>query len=253
MFQVRKIKAHAACFMAISLLFFSCAKESTNSSNNGQPGTGGSLARFTISGSHLYVVDNTTLKTFDITNPGSIVQSSSVVIGTGVETIFPYKDNLYIGSQTGMFVYLIANPANPAYLGEAIHVRSCDPVIANDTAAFVTLRSGSACGSVNDGLYVYDTRNLFAPRLINNVDIPTPYGLGMKDSALYVCAGVNGMSVLNVSDISSPRIIRSVAGYDFRDVIPYRQMLICYVTDGVALYDINDLFAPTLIKKINNQ
>jgi hypothetical protein len=238
---------------SLATIMLSCSKDSSVSPGSNQSGVGGSLARFTVAGNYLYIVDNSNLHTYNISNASTPVFESSIVIGAGTETIFPYKNNLYIGSQTGMFVYSIASPGNPTYLGQASHVRSCDPVIANDTAAFVTLRSGSGCGSPNDGLYIYNTTNLFQPQLIKTVDIATPYGLGLKDNVLYVCGGSNGLTVVNVANIYFPQIIRVVNDYDFRDVIPYQNLLICYVTDGIALYDISNAQNPVLIKKINNQ
>jgi hypothetical protein len=99
-------------------------------------------------------------------------------IGFGIETIYPYNQKLFIGSQTGMFLYSIANPAAPVKEGEVQHIRRCDPVVANDTAAFVTLRKGAACGGTTEGLFIYDASNLASPHLLNSISLPSPYGLG---------------------------------------------------------------------------
>jgi len=246
--------------MRYLLLFFtlvilsSCDKalvESTTSAISPN-GTGGSLARFTLVGNYLYVVENTNLKTYDVSNASNPVLKNTVEVGGSIETIYPYKNTLFIGSQLGMFIYTTDNPAAPKYLGAATHVRSCDPVVANDTAAFVTLRSGSACGSPADGVYFYSITDLLHPTLVSTLNLGTPYGLGLQDSTLFVCRGINGLSIINVHNILAPVSIQTITGSDFRDVIPYNGLLICYVTDGIALYDISNIANIKFIKKVLN-
>jgi len=231
-----------------------CDKSTLDGSSNAgnQNGVGGSLARFTLAGNYLYIVEDATLKTFDVSAPANPVLKNTLVIGNNIETIYPYKSNLFIGSQTGMAIYSISNPAEPKFAGSATHVRSCDPVVANDTAAFVTLRSGSFCGAPTDGLYLYKITNLLSPQLVKNFNLPTPYGLGLKDSILFVCLGANGMVAVNVKNINAPVISQSITGNDFRDVIPFGDLLICYVTDGIALYDISNTSNIRFINKVLN-
>ena len=103
-------------FLFFALAFFSsCEKaaDSTSAAATTATGKGGSLARFTIVGNYLYLADVTTLKVFDITNPQSATQKGSINMNFGVETIFPYKDKLFIGSIDGMYIYSITNPAQP--------------------------------------------------------------------------------------------------------------------------------------------
>src|SRR5258705_11125943 len=98
----------------LAIFFFTaCNKNSGPASEATSTGTGGSLARFTISGNYLYLADYTALKVFDISHPNAPVEKPQVPVGTGVETIFPYKDKLFIGSTQGMYIYSLANPAVP--------------------------------------------------------------------------------------------------------------------------------------------
>jgi hypothetical protein len=243
-------------FFTLFIIFWvtACTKDAlTSNTNSGtQNGVGGSLARFTLAGNYLYIVGDATLKTFDVTNPATPVLKNSIVIGNNIETIYPYKNNLFIGSQTGMFIYSITNPEAPKLAGTALHVRSCDPVVANDTAAFVTLRRGTNCGNPTDGLYLYRITNLLSPQLVKTFSLATPYGLGLKDSTLFVCQGGSGLAVVNVNNIANPILLKTINGNDFRDVIPMNDLLICYVTDGLALYDISNLSNIQLIKKVMN-
>ena len=215
-------------------------------------GKGGSLARFTIVGNFLYLVDDLTLKIFDISDPVNATPKGSIILRFGVETIFPYKDKLFIGSRDGMYIYSIANPVIPALLGEARHTRSCDPVVANDTTAFVTLRGNQPCGPAEDGLYIYDIKNITSPVALATIRMPTPNGLGLQDSLLYVCQKLNGMRIYNVSNPSAPVLRKTITTYSFEDVICYNNLLICYTSRGLALYDIRVGSNPVFLSEVVN-
>nr|MBP6663777.1 hypothetical protein [Chitinophagales bacterium] len=117
-------------FAMISVLFFaSCSKESvTNNPNNS--GEGGSMARFVIVDNYLYSVDNTTLHIYNISQANQPVLAANLDIGMGIETIFSFKNYLFIGSTSGMFIYDISNPTNPINGINFQHATACDPVVA---------------------------------------------------------------------------------------------------------------------------
>jgi hypothetical protein len=242
-------------FLFVAVAFFSsCEKaaDSTSAAAATATGKGGSLARFTIVGNYLYLADVTTLKIFDITDPQGATQKGSINMNFGVETIFPYKDKLFIGSIDGMYIYSITNPAQPVLLSQARHVRSCDPVVANDSTAFVTLLGGQPCGAVEEGLYIYNVSNITSPLLIKKHLMPTPRGLGLADSILYVCQKNNGLSIFNVSAPATPVLRKKLTTYIFEDVIPYNNLLICYISTGLVLYDITNRTDPVQVALINN-
>ncbi|MEO6670028.1 MAG: hypothetical protein ABIN36_11165 [Ferruginibacter sp.] len=244
-------------FLGFIILIYSCSKDSGSSdslaANTGTTtGQGGSLARFTISGDYLYAVTNNSLYAYDIGDPANPVQTYMQDIGFSVETIYPYGDKLFIGTTTGLFIYSIATPSSPVRIGEATHARSCDPVVANDSIAFVTLKGNSNCGPAISGLYVHDIRNVLSPQLINTIPISSPEGLGLKESTLYVCCNTGGLKVFNVSNPVHPAEIRTITGAYFKDVIPFGDLLICYVSDGIMLYDISDPTNPVQVKMITN-
>lgn len=236
-----------------SVFLFSCNKDSdTNSAAAASSGKGGSLARFAIAGNYLYLADDISLKTFNIADPQNTVIVNTTPLRFGVETIYPYKDKLFIGSTDGMYIYSIANPVSPELLSEALHQRSCDPVVANDSVSFVTLRGTTRCGLATDGLYIYNIKNILAPVQINLTEIPTPNGLGLQDSILYVCQKDNGLSVFNVNNPSAPVLRKKITGRIFEDVICYNNLLVCYLSTGLALYDISSPSNPVEISLVNN-
>ena len=122
-----------------AVVFYGCDKQSADFSSFSSPvGQGGSLARFTIVGNYLYTVDKQNLKVFNITNAANPVFTKLVPVGFEIETIYPFKDKLFIGSTTVVHIFSISDPTSPQKLSVAISptiIRRCDPVVAKDSVA----------------------------------------------------------------------------------------------------------------------
>ncbi|HEV8273181.1 MAG TPA: hypothetical protein VGQ04_17830 [Chitinophagaceae bacterium] len=233
-----------------------CTKESTSFGANAN-GAGGSTARFTIAGNYLYVVDNVALKSFDISNNTAPVYKSKTDIGVNIETIFPYQDKLFVGSSSSMYIYSLTDPSKPKRLAKAEYTirMSCDPVVAKDSVAYATLRSNGPCGGGQSALVVYNIKNVSKPVLEKTILLYGPYGLGIKDNALYVCEGSQGLKVYNVTNAYNPvaGVTVSATGSIFYDVIPYGNILIAQVNDGFILYDIgSNPQQPAFLSRILN-
>ena len=209
-------------------------------------GIGGSMARFTLVGDYLYAVTDNDLLPFDISNLTNPIRESLISIGWGIETIFPMKDHLFIGSQTGMFIYNLNNPAQPSYVSEFRHATSCDPVVVEGDHAFVTLRNGNGetnCGGFTNELNVIDISSLSNPRLLHRYDMHNPHGLGIRDGILFICDGDEGLKVFDATDVS--KITRNQLAH-FKDihafdVIPLTNILLMIGEDGFYQYDYSNL------------
>lgn len=238
----------------VILAYNSCAKGDGANIGNQQSGAGGSTAMMTLSGNYLYIVDGASLQTYDISQPGNTVLLNKQNVGWNIETIFPYRDKLFIGSQTGMFVYDNSNPKNPKLQGQAQHFRACDPVVADDSYAFVTLRSNNiTCGGTTNQLNIYDIQgvNILTPKLVGFLQMRQPHGLGYKENTLYVCMGTAGLNVIDISDKTKPGVIKTIStDEDFIDVIPYGDLLITYIKGGIILYDISNATNPKKLSSI---
>src|SRR4030095_10451618 len=116
MLEIMKTLYHLIVIFILSALI-SCTKESALT-NGASTGAGGSTARFAIAGNYLYVVDNLSLKAFDLSSNTTPVYKSKTEIGINIETIFPYQDKLFIGSSSTMYVYSLSDPSRPTQLGK---------------------------------------------------------------------------------------------------------------------------------------
>ncbi len=210
-------------------------------SSTGPTGKGGSMARFTLFGKYMYIVDQSNLQTIDISEPMNPKEWARVNVGRGdIETIYPFKDKLFIGSMSGMYIYDVSNPWNPQYVGQFIHARACDPVVADDKYAYVTLRQGTRCGGLSNQLDIVDISNLMAPKLIKSYPMQEPAGLGLDNKTLLICDGRAGLKVFDVTD---PKDIilqswdNSIKTYD---LIPMGSYAIVSCEDGIYQYSYAD-------------
>ncbi|MGQ1787235.1 MULTISPECIES: LVIVD repeat-containing protein [unclassified Saccharicrinis] len=206
-------------------------------------GTGGSMARFTLYDNYLYAIDNASLHLFDVSNNANPTFAKQIYISWQIETLFPYEQMLFIGAQSGMYIYSLQNPANPQFISEFRHATACDPVVVEGDYAYVTLRGGNLCGAIESQLDVIDISNMEAPKLVKEYPMNEPYGLGIDDDVLFICDGNDGLKIYDAGD---PLTItdNQLAHYkdiNAFDVIPLGDVLLMIGTDGLYQYDYSDL------------
>ncbi|GAB3707165.1 hypothetical protein GCM10027592_41060 [Spirosoma flavus] len=219
----------------IDMVFASASSDSKVAPGNN--GTAGSMARFALYNNFLYTVSQSDMQLFNIQNAANPKQSSRVNLGTGIETIFPYKDKLFIGSQTGMLIYDNSNPANPTRLSTFQHARVCDPVAVNGDIAYVTLRNGTQCGGYTNQLDVVDISSLTAPRLIKSYPMENPHGLGVDFPNLFICEGKYGLKTFDATSALDVKQMEHLTGQDAYDVIPLNKTLLMIGKDGLYQFD----------------
>ncbi len=232
---MKKIKIYFL-LTAIPFIMAACSmSEKDNAGGADVSGKGGSLARFTISGNYLYTVDQSSLHTIslaDAEHPQKVAINS---MGIYAETIYPYKNSLLLGTETGMFVYDLSNPSNPQQVTYFQHIRSCDPVVAQDDYAYVTLNTGNQrCFNGTNDLQIIDIKNLDSPQLVKTINLSTPLGLDIANDTLYVCD--QGLKVLNVADKQNPVQINYFSNINAQDVIHQPGRVIVIGTDGLHQY-----------------
>ena len=217
-----------------------------------QAGIGGSMARFAITGSHLYAIDDWQMYVFNIANLADPTLDNKVDVGWGIETIFPYKQNLFIGANNGMHIFDNSIPSEPKYLSSFMHFTACDPVVVNDDYAFVTLRSGNACQGFINQLDVVDIRDLNRPTLVKTYPMDNPHGLGIDGDNLFLCEGEFGLKVFNTEAIQkiSDNLIKHIEDVHAYDVIPYQNNLIMIGQGGLYQFDYTDPVALPLLSHI---
>jgi hypothetical protein len=225
----------SVCFVFLC----SCSDGSSSADSAGGTGAGkgGSLARFAINGNYLYTVDDRELEVFDISNKAP-VRVGQATVGFGIETIFPKGNVLFLGSETGMYIYDISNPINPIQLSSYEHVYACDPVVADDKYAYVTLRSiANVCGRWRNELLIVDIQDLTKPYTLKTYNMTSPKGLGIDGTNLFICD--NGLKVYDATDVSN-LVKTNTFGIDCHDVIPLNGNLLVIGTNSLYQYQYKD-------------
>jgi hypothetical protein len=206
-------------------------------------GIGGSMARFTINKGHLFTIDDSNMYIFDLEDGTSPELINEVYINWGIETIFPFKDKIFIGSQSGMYIYDVQNPTTPVQLSVYEHIFSCDPVVANDSLAFVTLRDGNLCRTdFSNQLEVIDIKDLTAPKLLYTYQMKHPHGLGIRNHDLFICEGKYGLKWFDYEepDKIDQNQLSHIKNFHAYDVIPIGDLLIMIGSDGLYQFDISE-------------
>lgn len=213
-------------------------------------GTGGSMARFTLMEGHLFAVDQNTLRVFDVVNPAEPKFVKPIDLGWGIETIFPFQQKLFIGSNRGMHIYDASTPSAPTRMAVYEHVLSCDPVVVNEEHAFVTLRSGNFCVNGVNELQVIDIKDPYQPKLKKAYPMLNPHGLGLAEQFLYVAEGKHGLKSFNVKDVLSidKNQLEFLPSMKSVDLIPGPKSLIVIGPDGVCQFDYSN---PAALKKLS--
>ena len=182
--------------------------------------TSGSMARFTAADDYLYTIDGAEVKVFDVSQTQPVLKTE-VTMQWGIETLFPMAGSLFVGSNNGMLIYDISNPANPTYRSTFSHATACDPVVVSGNTAYVTLRDGNNCFGFVNQLDVIDVSNLDNPNLIRSFPMDNPHGLSVVDETLYLCEGLFGFKTFDASDSREigNRILDHISGFQAFDVI----------------------------------
>ena len=227
------------------------AAQSSNSSASVSPiGIGGSMARFTIMNDRLYTVGISDLDVFSIINANDPKHTNRLNVGWNIETIYPFKNRLFIGSQTGMFIYNVSNADAPVPAGQFNHLRTCDPVIADDNYAYVTLRSGTTCGGFTNQLDIVKLNSITDPVLQKTYPMKNPHGLSKDGDLLFICDGEAGLKLFNISDVMNIQLLEELTDINAYDVIAMNKIALVVARDGLYQYNYANPADVRLLSKI---
>ncbi|SEJ72825.1 LVIVD repeat-containing protein [Dyadobacter sp. SG02] len=234
------------------MLLLNACGDSSDSAPSPQTGTGGSMARFAITGNTLYIVSKESLEVYDINDGQNPTKTVTKNLGVGIETIFPYQNKLFIGSNDAMYIYDNSKPNAPELTSKYTHVVSCDPVVVQGQYAYVTLRAGTNCrpaGSFSS-LDVVDISDPSNPRMVGSQRMDSPYGLGVSGNKLFVCEGDRGFRMMDITDPKVPiekQFFQDVPAYD---VIVRSNQLIVTGKGGLFQYKYDDSDSLQYLSKI---
>jgi len=222
-----------------------------NDATSGTNSVNGSMSRFAFYNDMLYTAINGSMSIFDLSGAAPVKAAEDVALAWNVETLFSYKDNMFMGTPTGMYIYSVSNPLKPEFKSFTAHVFGCDPVVVHNDTAYVTIRSGNTCGQNVNQLLLVDVSDVSNPKKLYTHNMTNPKGLGTDRGMLFLCD--NGLKVFNLNTLASsttPATKAHYTGMDGFDLIPYNNTLIMIASDGIYQYDYSDINNIQALSKI---
>lgn len=216
-------------------------------------GRAGSMTRFMIYQDNFYAINSwNTMKAYKISTIGLTDFNNTVEIGRNIETLFTLGSNLFVGAQTGLYIYDLTNPVNPIYISQFNHATACDPVVVFENYAYVTLRGGNNCGGWGNQLDIINISDLTNPTLDNTIEQTAPYGLGVDGyrNVLFVCDNLSELKVYDISSAPNLVLIDRIQNVEAFDVIPLLGNLIVSASNGIFQYDYTDVNNINLLSQI---
>ncbi len=218
----------------------------------GANGQAGSFSRFATVNNYLYISNNFSITPVDITSPLAPA-AKQPVFSREIETMYGFNNAILAGGPNGMFIYNLSNPAVPVLQGTFNHWRGCDPVVAQNNTAYVTVRGGNEtrCGGSVNLLQAIDITNFNQPTLIKTYEMLHPYGLSIFNNKLGVCDGTAGFKLYNAANSNNLLLQNTIATINAFDVIMNDETALLIAKDGMYQYNISNSNNPILISKIS--
>lgn len=249
-------------FLFLGTAFYQCAKSDSLSPGSSGTGVAGSYAASMIVGDFLYIIDHESIRTMSLEDPDEPQLIDEQEIGDRIESIFNLGDRLFIGSGSGLYLYTINESGIPEYSSsfsyDVFPIFPCDPVVANDQYAYVTLNSdfrtltcGGAFTTEVNNLEIFDISDFTSPVLIAEYEMENPKGVGLDGTTLFLCDNEAGLKIFDVTD---PLAIEMIAHFDdfvTYDVIPLNGLLLVVGPESVHQFDYTDLENITRVSVIN--
>lgn len=224
---------------------------------SGTVGIGGSTARFTMNQGLLYAVNISNLSAFKLEDNGITKQVSTQNVGWNIETIYPFEGLLFIGSQSGMYIYGLDNPEKPSLLSTFEHWRACDPVVSDGKTAFVTLRDGTECEGFLNQLDVINISDVKNPKLIKSYPLYHPIGLSINQGLLFICEDDKGIKLYDTKDLNAidKNLIYQDKSFSAVDIIVLEEAKIAIITgeDGIWQFSFKNPAKWVLLSNIKSK
>jgi hypothetical protein len=228
---------------SISMVFFDLPAAANSTASTAATGTAGSTARMVLVTNYLYAItEDHFIGIVNVTNSAtpSLINSAGAM-GNDLETIYPFENKLFLGSEEGVFIYDISNPVAPVRQGQFTHGTACDPVITDGSYAYVTLHAGTYCGGASNELDVVNVTDLMQPTLVGAYPMTKPEGLCKDGNLLFVCDSTQGVKLFDATNPASLQLLTHIGNTNPYDVIAANGRLVVVASQGLYQYDYSDV------------
>lgn len=250
--------------LVVAMILLNCTKEDSAISTGSDTGIAGSYARFLVIDDHLFIVDNENIKTFSLDDPSDPLLVDEQQVGERIESLFHRNGSLFVGSGSGLYIYELDSEGIPVYVSDFQYdvfspFEPCDPVVANDSFAYVTLNTvGSISGCRGrtfefdlNQLVVFDITDIRNPVVLNEIPLTAPKGVGIDGDLLFVCDDTDGLRVFDIKESPTLTEIAHIDDFTAFDVIPLDGLLLVVGPDNIRQFDYTDVGDIRLLSTID--
>lgn len=223
----------------------------------------GLKSHFGLIEDYLYVISYSKMYFVDLSANIPVMQDNKII--PDVETIYPYKNNLFLGMPSEMSIYSLEDLLNPTYTSSIPDLFGCNPIVVSDDFVYATIRSGNFCGQANNELLVIDVSNIEKPKPSVSYEMKNPKGLSIDKNLLFLCD--NGLKIFKldnpqafINDNSSFCFFDEEPLINSYDVIPWHSLndrrheesiLIMVSDNGLYQYDYSGVFSSKKIRLLS--
>lgn len=234
-----------AAFLIISAM--ACNVESLGDSETESGTLSGSYATMLTIGSHLYLINDSQITTYDINDPKDPIIITTQDVGFDIQSLYYYEGLLLIGSSNEMHIFELDSQGIPQRKSATNYNLNLtdfcffEPIVVKNDYAYVTIatRVIDICSSAQfNELRVYDISNPNTPILIKTVNLFGPRGLAIGDGGLYVCDDTAGLKIFSIEDPKAPLLIQTIDGMQAYDCILKGDLLIVVCPDQLRQYKV---------------
>ena len=192
---------------------------------------------FSLYDDYLYTVANYQMNIMDLSGEKPEKAADNIFAGNA-ETVFSYRDKLFIGTPSGLTIYSIEDPLHPVFYSQIMHVYSnCNPFAVDEDLVYITILSGNLCGQTIDQLRIFDISDADSPTEVASYSMNSPKGLGINQGMLFLCDA--GLKIFKTGDPKT--LINNQFTYytqvDGYDLLFFNNILLIIADDGLYQYD----------------
>ena len=216
----------------------------------GQGSTLSDNSAMTIKDGYMYTIDHDHLRVLSLEDVSKPKEVYKVYVGSGLESVFAYEDNLFMGTDRAILIYGLAKKDKPVLKSTNSHVIIAkDPVIVLNDIAYSTLRQGNENSNPSGSLEVVDVSNPSSPFTVKIIQQEYPMGLAGNDHALYVCNAKFGLNVFEMDRNEFLIFRKNIPSDPIYNCIVADNVLIGQTKTGLLFYNIKNPLSPVLIHK----
>jgi len=246
----------------ITFLLSACYPEDRVSDNsNSSDSQVGSYSTMLTIGKNLYLVNESSISTYDVTNASKPILLNRQEVGFDIESLYHHEGLLLIGSAASMFIYSLGENGIPVRESSEEYFEpfddvQCffDPIVARKNLAYVTLSTDLIeCGwrfGINE-LRVYDISDLHKVNQLSTYELSNPKGLALGKEKLFICDAVDGLYIFDLSNPTTPELEILFDGFSAFDALVRGNLLIVVASNRILQYDISDENNIRLISEFN--